>query len=49
MSPGSSYQVCLRADDDSCSGSIPVQDQTPDDHNNYFAVDLTNWYKTGCK
>lgn len=49
MSPGSPYQVCLRADDDSCSGSIPVQDQTPDDHNNYFAVDLPNWYKTGCK
>lgn len=47
MAVGSSYQLCLRADDDACSNS--VSNTNTDDHNLYFGKHLPDWYQSGCK
>uniref|UniRef100_A0A914WVV5 Fungal lipase-like domain-containing protein n=1 Tax=Plectus sambesii TaxID=2011161 RepID=A0A914WVV5_9BILA len=46
MLPGTSYQSCTRADDDTCSNT--KSDFSITDHLHYFNIDVSAWGEGGC-
>jgi hypothetical protein len=46
MVVGASYSLCTQPEDKHCSDSS--LDLSTSDHNNYYNVDLTSWFQTGC-
>jgi len=46
MTPGQTFQVCTRSDDDTCSNS--QEDFSINEHTHYFNVDVSDYGQKGC-
>jgi len=46
MTPGQTYQLCTRADDETCSNT--QSDFSITDHLHYFNTDVSGWGAAGC-